>query len=75
MLPELALLFVTPVLYAVDASDCIRNGCEPPELLIKRYFRPLVKYMSGLAVLLANPFPFILHPFPLLELLINSYAT
>ena len=46
------------MLYAVppDASR-IWNGCEPPELLMKRYFFPLIKYKSGLSAVLTTPLP------------------
>ena len=44
MLPDDAPLFVTPALYAEPPDDSrIWNGCEPPELLMKRYFNPLIK--------------------------------
>ena len=58
MLPDAAPLFVTPVLYAVppDASR-IWKGCEPPELLMKRYFCHLIKYKSGSSAVLTTPLP------------------
>ena len=58
MLPDDAPLFVTPVLYAVPPDDSrIWKGCEPPELLMKRYFCPLIKYKSGLSAVLTTPLP------------------
>ena len=46
------------MLYAEPPDDSrIWNGCEPPELLMKRYFCPLIKYKSGLSAVLTTPLP------------------
>ena len=46
------------MLYAEPPDDSrIWNGCEPPELLMKRYFCPLIKYKSGSSAVLTTPLP------------------
>ena len=46
------------MLYAEPPDDSrIWNGCEPPELLMKRYFCPRIKYKSGLSAVLTTPLP------------------